>query len=121
MVGIVGTWLFVGMVAVGLVGQAAAPVDVTGKWRMSLEMEMGRATPLLELAQTEGKLSGTYTGRYGASPVSGEIDGKALKFSVAMETTTLLFRGEVKDDGTLAGTGDFGEIGNVTWTAAREK
>jgi hypothetical protein len=118
----VGTWLFVGMVAVGLVGQATAPpVDVTGKWRMTLEMEVGRATPLLELTQTEGKLSGTYTGRYGATPVSGQIDGRELKFSVAMETTTLLFKGTVKDDGTLAGTADFGEIGSVTWTAAREK
>ena len=116
-----GTWVFVGMVAVGLVGQAAARVDVTGKWRMALEMEMGRATPLLDLTQTGSKIAGTYTGRYGSSPVSGEIEGKALKFSVAMETTSLLFKGEVKDDGTLAGTADFGEIGAVTWTAAREK
>jgi hypothetical protein len=120
-VGIVSTWLFVGMVAVGLVGQAAAPVDVTGKWRMALEMEMGRATPLLDLTQSGSKITGTYTGRYGSSPVSGEIEGKALRFSVAMETTSLLFKGELKDDGTLAGTADFGEIGAVAWTAAREK
>ena len=96
-------------------------VDLTGKWRMSLNMEMGRATPLLELRQNEGKLSGTYTGRYGASPVSGEVDGRSVKFAVGMETTTLQFRGEVKDDGTLAGTADFGEMGSVTWTAAREQ
>ena len=110
-----------------LAAQAAPPqaapqaVDLTGKWRMALEMEMGRATPALELKQNESKLSGTYTGRYGASPVSGEVDGRTVKFSVGMETTTLQFRGEVKDDGTLAGTADFGEIGSVKWTAAREK
>ena len=96
-------------------------VDLTGKWRMSLNMEMGRATPLLELRQNEGKLSGTYTGRYGSSPVSGEVDGRTVKFAVGMETTTLQFRGEVKDDGTLAGTADFGDMGSVTWTAAREQ
>ncbi|MDQ3171929.1 MAG: hypothetical protein M3Q55_17490 [Acidobacteriota bacterium] len=95
--------------------------DLSGKWRLTLEMEVGRATPALELKQNESKLSGTYTGRYGSSPVSGDVDGRALKFSVGMETTTLLFRGEVKDDGTLAGTADFGEIGSVKWTAAREK
>ena len=136
MVGKVGTLLTwvrwtVGSVAmVGLVSlvttaaafaNAATPADVSGRWRMALEMEMGRATPLLELTQTGSKISGTYTGRYGSSPVSGEIEGKALKFSVAMETTSLLFKGEVKDDGTLAGTADFGEIGAVSWTAAREK
>ena len=104
-------------------GQTTAPVatDLTGTWRMTLEMEVGRATPMLELKQNESKLSGTYTGRYGSSPVSGEVDGRSLTFSVAMETTTLLFRGEVKEDGTLAGTADFGEIGSVTWTAAREQ
>ena len=99
----------------------AFQTDLTGKWRMSLNMEMGRATPLLELRQNEGKLTGTYTGRYGSSPVSGEVDGRTLKFSVGMETTTLQFRGEVKDDGTLAGTADFGDMGSVTWTAAREQ
>lgn len=95
--------------------------DISGRWRMALEMEMGRATPLLDLTQTGSKLSGTYTGRYGSSPVSGEIEGRALEFSVAMETTSLHFKGELKDDGTLAGTADFGEIGAVSWTAAREK
>lgn len=95
--------------------------DLTGKWRMALDMEMGRATPLLELTQNEGKLSGTYTGRYGSSPVSGEVDGRSVKFAVAMETTSLHFRGELKDDGTLAGTADFGEMGTARWTAAREQ
>ena len=126
MVGMVGTWVrwTVGVVAVvGMVATVGAQTstDLTGKWRMSLNMEMGRATPLLELRQNEGKLSGTYTGRYGASPVSGEVDGRSVKFAVGMETTTLQFRGEVKDDGTLAGTADFGEMGSVTWTAAREQ
>ena len=138
MVGKVGTlltwvrWTVAVVVTVGAVGLVATvptgathpgtdQTDVSGKWRMALEMEMGRATPLLDLTQTGSKISGTYTGRYGSSPVSGEIEGKALKFSVAMETTSLLFKGELKDDGTLAGTADFGEIGAVSWTAAREK
>lgn len=98
-----------------------AQTDLTGKWRMSLDMEMGRATPLLDLKQNESKLSGTYTGRYGSSPLSGDVDGRSVTFAVAMETTTLHFRGEFKEDGTLAGTADFGEMGAVKWTAAREQ
>ncbi|HUG01524.1 MAG TPA: hypothetical protein VML95_06640 [Longimicrobiales bacterium] len=131
MVGLVGTLLqwsrwTVGFVAlVGMAGAvttvADANADLTGKWRMSLNMDVGRATPLLELRQNEGKLSGTYTGRYGSSPVSGEVDGRTVTFAVGMETTTLQFRGEVQDDGTLAGTADFGDMGAVTWTAAREQ
>jgi len=114
----------VGHAATAAQGQSTAPAaqtDLTGTWRLTIEMEVGRATPMLELAQNEGRLSGTYTGRYGSSPVTGEVDGRAVKFSVAMETTTLTFAGQVQDDGTMAGTGDFGEMGTVTWTAARDK
>lgn len=123
----VGTWVrrcgvvVVAVALVGAVGVRAVEVSLTGKWRMSIEMEQGRGTPLLELTEKDGKLSGTYTGRYGASAVDGTVDGKKVAFTVAMSTTSLAFRGELKDDGTLAGTASFGEMGDVTWTAAREK
>lgn len=123
----VGTWVrrfgvvVVAVALAGAVGVRAAEVSLTGKWRMSIEMEQGRGTPLLELTEKDGKLSGTYTGRYGASAVDGTVDGKKVAFTVAMSTTSLAFRGELKDDGTLAGTASFGEMGDVTWTAAREK
>lgn len=100
---------------------ALGSFSLSGKWRMSIQMEEGRGTPLLELTEKDGKLSGTYTGRYGSSPVEGTVEGKKLAFTVAMNTTSLAFRGELKDDGTLAGTATFGEMGDVTWTAAREK
>ena len=125
----VGTWVrgsrllrwAVGLVViVGSVASASA-FDLTGKWRLTLEMEVGRATPLLELTEKDGKLTGTYTGRYGALPVEGTVEGRKVAFTVAMESTTLAFRGDIKDDGTLAGTATFGELGEVKWTAAREK
>ncbi len=109
------------LVAVVAMVATLASAGITGKWRMSIEMQEGRGTPLLELVEKDGKLSGTYTGRYGASPVAGTVDGRKLAFTVAMTSTSLAFRGEIKDDGTLAGTATFGEMGDVTWTAAREK
>ena len=96
--------------------------DLSGKWRMTLEMEVGRATPLLELVEKDGKLTGTYTGRYGSSPVEGTVEGRKLSFTVALNaSTSLAFQGEQKDDGTLAGKATFGELGDVIWTAARDK
>ena len=106
--------------AVALMASVAS-VSLTGKWRMSIEMEAGRGTPLLELTEKDGKLTGTYTGRYGASAVEGTVEGRKLAFTVAMSTMSLAFKGELKDDGTLAGTADFGEMGEIRWTAAREK
>lgn len=116
----VATIAFVGLAA-PLSATHHAVFDLSGKWRLTLEMEVGRATPLLELTENDGKLTGTYTGRYGALPVEGTVDGKKVAFTVAMESTTLAFRGDIKDDGTLAGTATFGELGEVKWTAAREK
>lgn len=113
-------WIVAAVVLAGSVASLGAAFDLTGKWRLTLEMEVGRATPLLELTEKDGKLTGTYTGRYGALPVEGTVDGKKVAFTVAMESTTLAFRGEIKDDGTLAGTATFGELGEVKWTAARE-
>lgn len=110
------------MLCVVALAASIAAADLSGKWRMTLEMEVGRATPLLELAEKDGKLTGTYTGRYGSSPVEGTVEGRTLSFTVALNATTALaFQGEQKDDGTLAGKATFGELGDVTWTAAREK
>lgn len=126
--GIVGVMVLAAGVGLGALTTTATPppthaevVDLSGKWRMTLEMEVGRATPLLELTEKDGKLSGTYTGRYGPSPVEGTVEGRKLAFSVGFETQTLAFQGEIKDDGTLAGTASFGELGEVKWTAVREK
>jgi hypothetical protein len=134
--------LIVGYVAVGLVATVPSPptsppstvptkathprthhvsADLSGKWRLTIEMEVGRATPLLELVQKDAKLTGTYTGRYGASPVEGAVDGTKVSFTVALQSTSLSFSGEIKEDGTLAGKATFGELGDVTWSAAREK
>lgn len=110
------------MLCVVALAVTVAVADLSGKWRMTLEMEVGRATPLLELVEKDGKLSGTYTGRYGSSPVEGTVDGRKLAFSVALNaSTSLTFQGELKEDGTMAGKATFGELGEVTWTAAREK
>jgi hypothetical protein len=119
---VVARVLVVGVAALWWVVAASAQqtVDLTGRWRMAIEMEVGRATPLLELTQKASTLSGTYTGRYGASPVEGTLEGRRVSFTVALETTSLAFQGEVKEDGTLAGTATFGELGDVKWTAKRE-
>lgn len=53
--------------------------------------------------------------------MDGTVEGRTLVSTVALETTVLAFKGEIKDNGTLAGSATFGELGEVTWTAAREQ
>ncbi len=100
--------------------------NVTGKWAMTLEMSMGTGTPTLDLKQDGEKLSGTYTGRYGTFDLLGSLKERKIQFSFAMtaegETVAMSFAGEVAEDGqTMKGTAVLGELGDATWTAARNK
>ncbi len=104
-------------------GKTAAP-NVTGKWTMTLEMSMGTANPALELAQDGEKISGTYTGRYGAFPVQGTLKGLTIQFSFTMGADSpqvMSFAGDVAADGqSMKGTASLGEMGDATWTAKRQ-
>jgi hypothetical protein len=105
---------------------AKAPASVTGKWTMALDMSMGAATPALELKQDGAKITGTYTGRYGAFALEGTLKDRAIQFSFTMgaegQTITMTFAGEVAEDGeTMKGTATLGEMGDATWTAKRDK
>jgi hypothetical protein len=98
---------------------------VTGKWTMTLQMSMGTATPALELKEEDGKITGTYTGRYGTFPLQGSREARAIAFSFNMDAegqaVTMYFAGELAEDGeTMAGTAMLGGMGEATWTAKRE-
>ena len=102
------------------------PLDVAGKWTMTLQMEIGTATPALVLKQAGEKLTGTYTGRYGEYQLTGTLKGKVIEFgfSMAAEGTqvTMAFKGEVAADAqTIKGDGSIEGLGDITWTAARAK
>ncbi len=100
------------------------PVNVAGKWAVTLEMSMGTSTPSLELKQDGAKISGTYTGRYGSFPLEGTVAGRALAFSFSMsaegQSVAMTFQGEVAADGlSMKGTATLGEMGEATWTAKK--
>ena len=108
--------------------EAPAPVGLTGKWVMTMEMEVGTATTALVLKQEKTELTGTYTGRYGTYPLVGKIDAKKVEFVVTINaegTETLMsFWGELKttpDGETMSGGADLGGMGEAGWFAKRDK
>ncbi len=105
---------------------AAKALNVSGKWTMTLDFSMGTATPALNLKQDGEKISGTYTGRYGTFDLLGSLKDRKIQFSFAMtaegETVAMSFAGEVAEDGqSMKGTAVLGELGDATWTAAKNK
>jgi hypothetical protein len=106
----------------------AAKVDVTGKWAVVMELSIGTSNPTLVLKQDGTKVTGTYTGRYGESKLTGTIDDKRqLVFQVALSAegmdVTMFFSGEVSADGQMIAKGvvNIEGLGEGTWVAKKEK
>ena len=102
------------------------PLAIAGKWAMTLEMAMGNGTPALELKQDGEKITGTYTGRYGAAPLVGTLKDHAVAFKVNINAegtdVEMVFTGEVSPDGTaMRGDASLGPAGDATWTARKLK
>lgn len=98
----------------------------TGHWVLMLTMEVGTASPELTLRQDGDKITGTYKGRYGEFPVTGQIKGRSIHFMFLMRTdgtpAEICFDGELAADATtMRGTADMADIGAATWTAERAK
>jgi len=98
--------------------------SVTGTWTMALDMSMGQSKPTLVLKQEGEKLTGTYTGRYGTTPLEGTIKDRTIEFSLTIdvngEKVEMAFAGEVAADGqSMKGDADLGQAGDGTWTAVR--
>src|SRR5262245_2417252 len=103
-----------------------APVNITGKWTVSLQLEQINATPTVEFKQDGEKLTGTYTGRYGQFPFEGKIKDRALQFVVKMTAegtdVQMAYSGEVAPDSqSIKGTVALAEMGEGNWTATRAK
>lgn len=104
----------------------AKPVNVSGKWIMSLELEMGTATPALVLKQDGEKITGTYTGRYGTFALTGTLKERAISFGFKMNAdgteVNMSFAGEVAADAeTMKGRAELEGLGEAAWTARRDK
>ena len=106
--------------------KAPEAVTLTGKWQMTLEMEVGVASPVLVFKQDAEKLTGTYTGRYGEYALTGKVNGSKLEFLVVINAegteTRMNFTGELQPTGdAIKGNAELGGMGQATWFAKREK
>ena len=108
-------------------GSTQGNSDVSGTWDASLQLDTITATPSFTLKQDGSKLTGEYTSQqYGKFPLSGEVTGTAVTFSVSMNiegnAITAVYSGVLQADGSLKGTVDVGggAMGG-TFSAARKK
>jgi hypothetical protein len=99
------------------------PAKVAGVWTFNVELAVGTGHPTVTLKQEGEKITGTYEGRYGPSPLEGTVKDQKIEFTVSMTAegtaVTGVFTGTVQEEG-MSGTMDFEGAGDGTWTAVRK-
>jgi hypothetical protein len=101
----------------------AQTTNVSGNWKLTLETPNGPASPSLVLKQEGEKLTGTYKGRFGESPLEGAVKGKEIKFTVKENAQgqefVLEYAGAVEGD-TMKGKVKFGDMGEADFSGKKE-
>ena len=102
----------------------AEPAKVEGKWSAALQLEAINSRPTLNIKQDGEKLSGTYDGYYGASPLEGRVKEKEIAFNVTFSIEGSKFVGTFTgtvDGDSMGGRVEFEGAGSGTWSAVRAK
>ena len=101
----------------------AQSTNVSGNWKLTFETPNGAANPSVVLKQEGEKLTGTYKGRFGESPLEGAVKGKEIKFTVKVNAQgqefLLEYAGAVDGD-TMKGKVKFGDMGEADFSGKKE-
>ena len=109
--------LVVGVMIVPASG--AGNVDMTGTWNLEVDSPSGKGNPSFQLKQTGDKLSGTYKGAFGESPVEGTVKGNTFEINFESAGIKIKYNGEVDGD-KIKGTLDMGSYGKGTFTGKKK-
>jgi hypothetical protein len=106
--------------------KASGSASVAGTWNASLQLDTITATPAFTLKQDGTKLTGEYVSQqYGKFPLSGEVTGTAVTFTVSMNiegnAVNATYSGVLQADGSLKGSVDIGGMMSGSFTATKSK
>jgi hypothetical protein len=100
----------------------AADTNVTGRWELTVETQMGTGTPHFDLKQSGSTVTGTYHGQFGEAPVKGVVTGKDLQLSFKVSAPgmeyNIVYTGSVEGN-TIQGKVSLGEALQGTFTGKR--
>ena len=105
-------------------GRQDKPVEVAGKWALTVETAAGTGTPSVELKQDGETLTGNYSSQvFGEQKVTGTIKGNAITFgfttSFEGSTVTVTYTGTA-DASTMKGKVTVGDLGEGTFTGKKQ-
>jgi hypothetical protein len=115
--------IFTAVFMLAVLTAGAQTTNISGNWKLTLETPNGPAGPSVVLKQEGEKLTGTYKGRFGESPLEGAVKGKEFKFTVKVnaqgQEILVEYAGAVDGD-TMKGKAKFGDMGEADFTGKKE-
>ena len=118
-------FLIVFLIAVFLMAGASLvlaedKVDITGTWDLDVKTESGQTgAPIFTLKQDGEKLTGTYRGYFGESPVKGTIKGQDLEIRFGPSGQEAVYKGKT-DGKKMSGVIDFAGQDKGTFTGQKK-
>lgn len=103
---------------------AADPVDVAGKWKLTMTTPRGERITEYTIVQDKGKITLTWAGREGEEQkAEGTVTGSEISWSATRETPsgtfTMTYKGQVDGD-AIKGTAE-GPMGKLDWSGVKVK
>lgn len=100
-------------------------LGAAGKWDVMLKTPGGDFPASATLTEAAGKLSGTFGSQMGEVPVTGSVDGKAVKISMTAQTPqgdmAVVMIGELDGDSIVNGKAEIAGMEQMEWSAKRAK
>lgn len=108
----------------GVLLSGLAAADLTGTWNLTVETPQGTGNPSFTLVEEAGKLTGTYNGMMGSSPVTGSVEDGDFKISFTVDaqgqSLNIDYSGMLNDDGTIAGKMNMGGFAEGSFTGKKQ-
>jgi hypothetical protein len=108
----------------GLACAQAFARDISGNWEFSVDTSAGSGSPSFVFKQDGEKLSGTYSGLFGKANIAGTVKGDQIDFkfdfSYSGQSGVAHYTGTIESDTKMKGKVEFGDLGEGTWTGAKQ-
>ena len=92
--------------------------DISGTWKVTVEIQGNTGTPTFVLKQDGEKLTGTYSGMLGDAPLTGTVKGDQVEFQFESKSDqisgTVKYKGRITGS-KMKGTFSIGDAGEGTW------
>ena len=113
----------VSLATAALLGMSSAWADLTGDWTFNVQVAgAGSGSAAVTIVEADnGSLTGQYSGQLGDTDITGQREDDSFTFDVNTDMGTISYAGEVREDGTLAGTLDLGGMAEGRFEAERQQ